>query len=155
MKSKKAEEILFPGSRILNSESFVVTLGEAKGDREERFCEVKLLGDPLTMGSSLFDAVKGRGFYAPFRLRLSPKVKGSRTLLFSSPKVSSREEDSSLLFRRKRLRRAVLAKPDQSSILQRWARLFSVGFSPSVKKPKAVTKCEREEDSSPPFLHRR
>ena len=84
MKSKEAEEILFPGSRILDSESFVVTLGEAKGDPEERFCEAKLLGDPSTMGSSLpcrlCQETEGAGFSPsvkkPFTFeRLSPKVK--------------------------------------------------------------------------------
>ena len=40
-----------------------------------------------------------------------------------------------------------LAKRDESSILRRWARLFLIGSSPSVKKPKVNS---REEDASLP-----
>ena len=70
--------------------------------------------------------------------------------------IGEREQDPSLL---DVVERRVLSKQDESSILRRWARLFSfavgdrlltfgeetegAGFSPGVKKPLAITKGER------------
>ena len=91
------------------------------------------------------------------------------------PTVSSREED--WFHPPRRLGGVVLAKPDRSSLLRRRVHLSlnhpvngkgssfffekkedssltitaGAGFSPSVKKPLAVTKGEGEEDSSLPF----
>ena len=60
-------------------------------------CEARRIVDPSIMGSSLFDPVKRRVLRSKTNRRSFDdgsfcSLSGSRTLLFSSPKVSSREE---------------------------------------------------------------